>query len=173
MAAIVLLVRQSPALFLCPVEPGPVTLSCPLQPLLSVPHLPQKASLARLATVTCAIPRPSLGPQCQSRVRVCRGVMGEGQAPGLCLCSSTFQNILGHRSCLFCEAALRQTGDLSNAAGGQRTYTSACHLCARHLALSLPVSPGSCAGRTGLTTARWLWLLLNLPSSRLHCPHLH
>lgn len=121
MAAIVLLVRQSPALFLCPVESGPVTLPCPLQPLLSVPHLPQKASLARLATVTCAIPRPSLGPQCQSRVRVCRGVMGEGQAPGLCLCSSTFQNIPGHRSCLFCEAALRQTGDLSNAAGSMLT----------------------------------------------------
>jgi hypothetical protein len=70
MAAILLLVCQSPAPFL---YPGPVTLSCPLQPLLSVPHLPLKASLAQLATVTCVIPSPSLGPQCLEPSRFAKG----------------------------------------------------------------------------------------------------
>lgn len=112
MAAILSLVYQSSASFLYPVEPDPVTLSCPLQPLLSVPHLPLKASLARLATVPCIIPSPSLGPECLERSQtVCHGVMGRAGSRLVARLPAQFWNTLGHRSCLYCEAALKPMGD--------------------------------------------------------------
>lgn len=99
MAVILFLVRQCPAPFLNPVEPDPVTLSCPLQPLVSVPHLPLKARLARAEPVSL--------PRGDGRGRLLAGGS----------CPSTFQNILGHRSLLYCEAALKKIRDLLNAVG--------------------------------------------------------
>lgn len=132
-----------PSSFLVPCslcESGPVTLSCSLQPLLSGPHPPLKASLAQLVTMTCISPSPSLGRSAMSRAEsdsLPGGVIGRSGSRLLAPVPAGVQNILGHRGCLCCEATLKQIGDLLKFVGNVLRPKRAISACASVLCLSL------------------------------------